>query len=126
MRLDYPYHKILIATHDLDSGYRRLHRKIQISLLCIKIIEGTAYVLIILAFGVNSGPNEYSMISDLIADYDNILNTETKKMTLHVNPSQASIYGYIDDLVKIKIYFPGIKKKAENSNPKLLNILSYI
>ena len=153
MRYDYPLSNILITKHDFDSAYRRLHWRIEIALLCITIIENIVYFLTRLAFGITSGPSEYSMLSDLMADYANILIHDesrnisdlhspnqklfgkilyqdasvqikkSKKLSVPVTSSKASVDGYIDDLVTLVLDEPALRERAENAVPLLVHIL---
>ena len=153
MRYDYPLSRLLMTKHDLDSAYRRFHSRIEIALLCITIIENIAYFLTRLAFGITSGPSEYSMLSDLMADYANILihdeswnindlhspnqkifgkilyqdNSEQikkkKKLSVPVTSSKASVDRYIDDLVTLVLDEPDLREREENAVPLLVHIL---
>jgi len=73
MRFNNPSRRILMAKHDLDSAYCRLHWHAKCALLCITIISNIAYLLTRLCFGISSGPSEWCLISETLVDFATIL-----------------------------------------------------
>ena len=125
--------RILMAKHDLDSAYRRLHWHARCALLCITIISNIAYLLTRLCFGISSGPSEWCVISETMIDFANILINDTtwnpkevfnpkkeipitpiyekdeipikgaKEIMFNLNTKNTYIDGYIDDILTIII-----------------------
>ena len=78
MRWTHPQLRILITKLDLDAAYRRLHVVAAMAVLTITIIKKIAYILLRLPFGVANGPNDFSLVSELIIDLtNNILHDES-------------------------------------------------
>lgn len=61
--------RILMAKHDLDSAYCRLHWHAKCALLCITIIANIAYLLTRLCFAISSGSSEWCLISKTLVDF---------------------------------------------------------
>ena len=151
LRSKHPSKRILLAKHDLDSAYRRLHWKAKIALLSITIVGSLAYILTRLCFGISSGPSEWCLISELIVDFANILILDptwstdslrtsregipssssylndtsapfkTKKLMYNIEIDQCHIDGYIDDLITIILDTEDLQKRANHVIPLLLH-----
>ena len=105
MRFKNPTIKILMAKHDLDSAYRRLHWHARCALLCITVVSNIAYLLTRLCFGIASGPNEWCLVSETIVDFANVLmrdSTWNPNETFNPNEFIPSHIDYVEDSVPIE------------------------
>ena len=72
-RLEYPSEIIYLAKYDFDAAYRRVRVCPECAIKTMIIIGSRTYLLNKLPFGVQSGPSEYSSISEGIFDLANDL-----------------------------------------------------
>ena len=147
MRFHNPSRRILMAKHDLDSAYRRLHWHAKCALLCITIISNIAYLLTRLCFGISSGPSEWCLISETLVDFATILINDktwdpkevynpkkeipihpkyenekipiknTKKILLNLPDEDSYMDGYIDDLLSIILEYERLILRAVHAVP---------
>ena len=68
MRLKFPAARIVIAKYDFDAAYRRVHVHPDMAVKTITIVEGVAYLLNRVPFGVKPGSFLFSGISEPIFD----------------------------------------------------------
>ena len=153
MRYNNPSKKILMAKHDLDSAYRRLHWHARCTLLCITIISNIAYLLTRLCFGISSGPSEWCLISETLVDFaailikdktwdpqeffnpkeeiptipnyedDRIPLKKGKKILFKLPNEDTYIEGYIDDLLSIILAMESLILRAVHAIPLMCYIL---
>ncbi len=105
MRFNNKSTRILMAKHDLDSAYRRLHWHARCALLCITIIANIAYLLTRLCFGISSGPSEWCLISETLVDFASILikdKTWDPKKLYNPKKEIPILPDYEDDSIPIK------------------------
>lgn len=133
MRYENPNKRILMAKHDLDSAYRRLHWHAKCALLCITIVSNIAYILTRLCFGIASGPNEWCLISELIVDFATaLLEDDTWNPDDLFNPNEniPSHTEYVDSSVEIeqvkKVIFRNTKTKNSYIDGYIDDLLTLI
>ena len=149
MRFKNPTKKILMAKHDLDSAYRRLHWHAKCALLCITVLGSIAYLLTRLCFGIASGPSECCLISEAIVDFatilisdpswdptevfnpikeiptdiefldDSIPLVQTKNIIRELPTKDCYIDGYIDDMITIILALDHLIRRAIQIIPLL-------
>ena len=71
MRWKHPILRIFITKLELDAAYVQLHVVAVMVVLTIKILKKIAYILSCVPFGVANGPNDFSLVSELIMDLTN-------------------------------------------------------
>ncbi len=150
MRFKNPSKKLLMAKHDLDSAYRRLHWHAKCALLCITVLGSTAYLLTRLCFGIASGPSKWHLISEAIVDFatalisdpswdpmevfnpikeiptdiefldDSIPLVQTKNIIREIPTKDCYIDGYIDDMITIIIAIDYLIRRAIQIIPLLV------
>ena len=151
LRAKHPSKRILLAKHDLDSAYRRLHWHAKLALLCITIVGSLAYILTRLCFGIASGPSEWCLISEMIVDFANVLTRDptwstknlrisqegipsdpiylpdklelcqTKQILYDINIENCHIDGYIDDMLTIIIDMEDLRERVNHAIPLLIH-----
>ena len=133
MRYNNPNKRILMAKHDLDSAYRRLHWHAKCALLCITVVSNIAYILTRLCFGIASGPNEWCLISELMVDFATALiedNTWDPEELFNPNENIPLDIDYVDSSVKIenvkKVIFENRKTKKSYIDGYIDDLLTII
>lgn len=133
LRYNNPNKRILMAKHDLDSAYRRLHWHARCALLCITIVGNIAYILTRLCFGIASGPNEWCLISELIVDFATALmedKTWNPDSLFNPNDDIPLNIEYVDDSIKLeqvkKIIFENINTKSSYIDGYIDDLLTLI
>ena len=105
LRHNNPNKRILMAKHDLDSAYRRLHWHAKCALLCITVVSNIAYILTRLCFGIASGPNEWCLISELMVDFATALIEDSSwdpSELFNPNEDIPTDIDYVDPSIKIE------------------------
>ena len=154
MQSRWPTKRILIGNTYLDAAYRRIHTNATTASTCIAIVDKLSFICLRLPFGTTPAPAEYMTVIEAAIDLDNgilqdeswdtddleyphqslLLQEEKNQSSSHlatadplaldITATDASIDGFIDDIIIITVDDKHWIGRAESAALLVIHTLS--